>query len=116
MNNYFLKTILLENCPFSINAHELIETNNIPHEKNWITQQEKQHYKTNNRNTFPQIYLCKKNSNGTLFLGGYSELQNIFNIINSNKINIDTFMSNHTDWSLKSKLRLIQLLNKSINK
>jgi hypothetical protein len=113
MDKYFLKLILLKECFYSKAAHKLSQTYKLPVEINWINQTNKENYKTEQINTFPQIYLKKKNSNGSLLLGGYQELENCINIFYGHEIseqNINNFM-NKTKWSKKSSLRLIQLIN-----
>jgi glutaredoxin len=114
MNNYSLKAILLGNCPYSNSAYELLKIHNIPVETIWINQLNKENYKTNLINTFPQIYLKKNNSNGNLLLGGYDDLNNFISTFLKKKIsdsNINFFMEK-SKWSKKSTLRLIQLINK----
>jgi hypothetical protein len=112
MSKYFIKAILLDGCPYSINANNLIMKNNIPNESIWVSSTNKEVYKTDQIQTFPQIYLCKKNKAGTLLLGGYNDLNNIYNLVKfGNGINIDTFMPEYK-WAKKSKLRLIELISK----
>ena len=70
-------------------------------------------YKTQQINTFPQIYLCKSNNNGTQLLGGYDDLYNFISEFKGKKFNdqlINNFMSKYS-WSKKATLRMIQLIN-----
>ena len=84
-----------------------------------INYDEKEKFKTDYINTYPQIYLMKKNSNGNLLLGGYNELNNFINIFkdykNKNKDIFykekNNFINNNTNWSNKATLRLIQLIS-----
>jgi glutaredoxin len=114
MNNYYLYAIILEGCPYSKKAEELLNSyNNL--EKNIITisYSDKEKYKTNEINTFPQIYLKKKNSNGNLLLGGYSDLKDFYNNFYKktySENNVSNFINNK-NWSKKAVLRLIELIN-----
>lgn len=115
MNNYYFNAIILENCPFSNSAKELLKKyKNITTKFTSITSQNKENYKTENIATFPQIYLKKQNHKGSLLLGGYSELQNVFNIFyktNFTENNIKFFIANNDKWSNKALTRLIELIN-----
>jgi hypothetical protein len=113
MNRYFLKVILLKDCKYSIAAHKLLQDNNIPCDITWVDHNNKDLYKTENINTFPQIYFKKVGSNGNLLLGGYDDLSSSFSYFFKNKIseeNINLWMNKYK-WSRKSTLRLIQLIN-----
>ena len=83
---YKLKVIVLENCPYSIDAVELLNNYNIKFQKILVKQNNKEKFKTNEISTFPQIYMINKNEK--LLLGGYSDLEEIINIINKSK-NLD---------------------------
>lgn len=114
MDQYFLKAILLENCPYSIATHELITKNQLPVSITWVSETEKDKYKTTDINTFPQIYLKKYNNNGNLLLGGHQEFANFISTFFKQKLldtNINAFMDK-TKWTRKSTLRLVQLINK----
>jgi hypothetical protein len=118
MSNYFIKGILLEGCSYSIAANNLIQIHNIPKQITWISPSEKLKYKTEQIDTFPQIYLNKFNTKGNLLLGGYTDLSEFINTFKNQKLNDDSinqFMSKYK-WSKKSVLRFIQLINvKNIN-
>jgi glutaredoxin-related protein len=115
MSNYYFTVIVLENCPFSNNALELLKKyKNIKTNITTITSQNKENYKTDKIATFPQIYIKKKNNSGSLLLGGYSDLQNVFDVFrgtNYSKDNIKNFITNNDRWSKKAVLRLIELVN-----
>jgi len=114
MDKYFIKVILLEGCSYSNASHQLIKTHQLPTDITWVNQLNKENYKTDQINTFPQIYLKKINSKGNLLLGGYQELESFINIFYGQKIsksNISNWIDK-TSWSKKSTLRLIQLINK----
>jgi glutaredoxin len=115
MSNYYFTVIVLENCPFSNNALELLKKyNNITKKITTITSQNKENYKTDKITTFPQIYIKKQNHSGSLLLGGYSDLQNVFDVFcgtNYSKDNIKYFIANNAGWSKKAVTRLIELVN-----
>jgi glutaredoxin len=81
-----LKVIVLKNCPYSIAAVELLTNNKIPFKKIVVTQETKYKYKTKEISTFPQIYILNKSEQ--ILLGGYSDIEEIVNIINQSK-NLD---------------------------
>ncbi len=113
MNNYFLKIILLEDCPYSIALDKLIKNNNIPNKSIWISHSQKNNYKTDQIETFPQIYLNKINNKDNILFGGYDDFNNFFLEFKSQKLldnKVQTYM-NKLNWSKKAVLRLIQLIN-----
>jgi glutaredoxin len=115
MNNYYLQTVILENCPYGNATLRLFEQHNIKTQIITVTQNNKDNYKTENIQTFPQIYLKKNNSKGSLLLGGYDELVSFidkFKLQSYSKKNIDEFIDTKK-WSRKATLRLIELLNKN---
>jgi glutaredoxin len=81
---YKLKVIVLENCPYSIAAVKLLNNYNIKFQKILVKQNNKEKFKTNEISTFPQIYMI--NNNEQLLLGGYSDLEEIINIIKSKNL------------------------------
>jgi glutaredoxin len=114
--SYYILNISLENCPHSIAATEILKIHNIKHENIIVNNTNKNIYKSNKINTFPQIYLRRENKNGSLLLGGCSDLK--FAIENFKQQKYDTdkvekFMKKY-EWSKKAVLRLIELLT-SIN-
>lgn len=113
MSDYFIKCILLKNCPYSIAAFNLIKSHNIPNDIYWIDSENKNLYRTEYIKTFPQIYLQKKNKNGNLLLGGYDDLNNFINIFMNKQLSNDDLnkFMNKYQWSKKSTLRFIQLIN-----
>lgn len=114
MNKYFIKAILLKNCRYSVAAYDLIKMHKLPTQIIWVDQENKDNYKTNIINTFPQIYLKKNNTKGNLLLGGYSDLSDTISIFLHQKLSnkdIAKFMEKYK-WSKKATLRLIQLINK----
>ena len=116
MTNYYLHLVILQNCPYSIAAKELLE--NHPHIKTIITSvnnTNKENYKTDEIDTFPQIYLKKKNKQGSLLIGGYTEFKKLFDQYykmkdyNNNKI---TQINNK--WSKRALLNFIILINSNV--
>ena len=114
MNNYYIKVISLEGCPYSINLEKLIEENKIINKKIIkINHNNKNLYKSDLINTFPQVYLKKYNSKGNLLLGGYEDFNNFIKNFKNNNLDltkINNFMK-IKKWSKKATLRLIQLIN-----
>jgi hypothetical protein len=112
MNNYYLKIIILQNCSYSIAANKLIQLHKIPVDITTITRDNIDKYVTNKIDTFPQIYLARKNHNGVLLLGGHSDLKSFIDTF-KNQINnddVERFIKKY-NWSKKATLRLIQLIN-----
>ncbi len=107
---YKLKVIVLENCPYSIAALTLLKNYNIPFNKILVTQNNKHKYKTAEISTFPQIYIInnstKEEISKGLLLGGYSDIEEIINIINDN-------YSNDNLEAIKKKLKI--KYSKSVN-
>ena len=113
MSNYYLKAIILNSCSHSLNAKQLIETNNINNKIITIDDHNKDNYKSDIITTFPQIYLERKHRNGSLLLGGYDDLVYIINTFKNqefNKENVTKFCDKYK-WSRKATLRLIELIN-----
>jgi hypothetical protein len=113
MSEYFIKAILLDNCSYSIAAHELLNQHNITNEIVNITSKDMNIYSNNMISTYPQLYLKKYNTNGNLLLGGYEDLKNSIDMFKGMKLsdeNINKFMNKYK-WSKKATLRFIQLVN-----
>jgi glutaredoxin len=89
-NKYYLHIIYLENCPYSQNALELLEEKKINYEITKVNHENKDKYKTDMINTFPQIYLKKEGKNDSLLLGGRDKLYKLYETI-KNKEKIDEF-------------------------
>lgn len=110
---YYLKIFVLNGCPYSIAARDLLK--NVKNtEIIYIDQHEKDKYKTKEISTFPQIYLNKKDSKGSLLLGGYTDLKYVYDLIKESK-NIKTlekkFIKKYNNWSKRAVLRLVKLLS-----
>jgi glutaredoxin len=108
---YYLYIITLENCPYSIAALDLLNSLNIKYKHLIVNQTNKEKYKTEEINTFPQIYLLK---NGTkLLLGGYSDLDEFINLFIKQKYNNKTilkFQQKYKLWNKKLILRLLEII------
>ena len=113
---YILKAIILENCPYSMAAVELLTNHNIEFKKILVTQETKHKYKTEQISTFPQIYFYSEKIEE--LLGGYSDLEEIINIINSStKLNIIKKKLNkkYKMFNNKKILRIIQIFANSFS-
>ena len=109
---YYFKLICLDMCPYSEAAKELVLNNKIKSKIIKINQNEKEKFKTDEIKTFPQIYLEKENSKGSLLIGGYDILKELFDTVNS-KISLDLIkdkIKSKINISNKSSLRIIELL------
>jgi glutaredoxin len=112
-NNYYITAILLDSCHYSTLANKLLNKYNIPHKIINVDNKTKNIYKSNIIHTYPQLYLNKLNSKGNLLLGGYNDLLNFITNFSKqpiDKTKINLFMKKNK-WSLKSTIRLIQLIN-----
>ena len=114
---YYLQLISLQNCPYSEAANSLVKDNNIKHNLTIVNREEKDKFKTEYIDTFPQIYLKKKNSSGSVLLGGYDNLKEYYDSVKKNygkKDSLENIKSvikkSNIDISEKSILRLIELL------
>ena len=110
---YYLQLISLEDCPYSEAAESLLKDNNINHKLVLVNRNEKDKFKTDNISTFPQIYLKKENSNGSVLIGGYDLLKEYYDSSKNTK-NLDklkkVIKKNTSGISEKSVLRFIQLI------
>jgi glutaredoxin len=105
---YQLKIYSLEGCPYSMNAEKLLKNNNIDFNLIKVSYDEKDHYKQLNKmNTFPQIFLETNQEN--IKIGGYSDLNDIYNTINDNTT-FDNMLS-----KLRTKLTFQNTLNEKKN-
>lgn len=115
--SYFLHVISLDGCPYSKSAVDLLNRNKINFNLTTVTQQNKEKYKTDVMQTFPQIYLNKEGNKGSLLLGGFSDLQYSFDLFYKKKLNDESILSfkKKYRWNRKSILRYIELINKINN-
>jgi len=116
MSNYYINAILLIGCPYSDRAQVLLGDNHFKKEITRISFQDKDKFKMENYNTYPQIFLKKENKMESLFIGGCDELESCIEIIknpNNRDINGDIKIilnKYNIKWSKKARLRLIQLI------
>lgn len=80
-NDYYLYGIILEGCPYSMAAKELLEENIKNHKIFIVTHNNKNDYKNECIDTFPQIYLKKYNSKFSELVGGYEDLKKIYDVV-----------------------------------
>ena len=114
MSKYSLYIIVLEGCPYGDLTRKLLNKYKFNNMKiDTIFRENKEKYKTDKINTYPQIYLKRQDSKGLLLLGGYSDLEYTFNKFYNNysEENINEFLKKNNDWSRKGTLRLIELVN-----
>jgi glutaredoxin len=105
-----LKVIVLENCPYSMAAIELLNNNKIKFNKIIVNNNTKHEYKTDKISTFPQIYMI--NNDEEILLGGYSDIEEIIDIINSStKLNIikQKIKTKYSYINNKQILRIIEI-------
>lgn len=113
---YYFKIISLKSCPYSEAAESLFRENDIKHELFKVNNSEKEKFKTPDINTYPQIYLKKKHSTGSVLIGGFDNIKEYFDIIknNNNSKILDKLKTkikkDNNNISEKSILRLIELL------
>ena len=108
---YYLYIITLENCPYSIAALKLLDSLNIKYKHLIVNQTNKEKYKTEEINTFPQIYLVKDDTK--LLLGGYSDLKEFIDKFINQIYNKETFLkfqNKYKLWKKKSILRLLEII------
>lgn len=112
MKKYSLKTIILEDCPWSKALNELLKIKKIKSKIIIVNSTTKAKYKTDIIDTFPQLYLVDKDD---YLIGGYTETKRLLDIINENKPNIDIikskFKENLSNFNDKMILKLMILLS-----
>lgn len=109
---YYLDVISLEGCPYSMNTEKIIEKNNIINNLVKVSRSEKENYKNEKIRTFPQIYLKKYNSNGSLLLGGNTDLEEIISLRGNNlEVQKKHLEKKYNKISKKIILRIIELIN-----
>jgi glutaredoxin len=110
---YYIHTVLLENCSFSTSAKNLLDKYNIKYTNTIVNQSNKDKFKTDKLQTFPQVFFKKKNNNGALYLGGYNELDELFRMFYKQSLHSSNLLlvQNKYKISKKAGLRLIELIN-----
>lgn len=112
---YYIFVVTLEDCPYSLSSLELLNSYKIKYKNLNVKRVDKEKYKTNEINTFPQIYLKKTTTNDSLLLGGYTNLKEFVDTF-INKLykesNVTAFQQKYQMWTKKPILRLIEIINK----
>tara|TARA_Y100000813_G_C23855979_1_gene208798 strand:- start:144 stop:485 length:342 start_codon:yes stop_codon:yes gene_type:complete len=112
---YYLKIIILKKCPYCQDAIKIL--NKIKNTKIDIIEvdnKDKDKYKTEFIKSFPQIYLKKYNSKGSLLIGGYDDLKYIDETIKKRKAkSMELIKKKFKDFSKKATLRLIEIFVKN---
>ena len=111
---YKIYIYYIENCFYSASALKLLE--NVNHKKILVPYDKKYLYKSKLIDTFPQIYLKKDDSVGSLLIGGYDDLVFIINTLKKHK-DLDKikkiFNKKYKNkWANKAILRMIELFVK----
>ena len=111
---YYLFVVTLEDCPYSIAAIELLNSFKIKFKNLIVKRNDKEKYKTNEIQTYPQIYMKKTPTHDSLLLGGYSDLKEFIDLFINKKYNettVENFRKKYSFWNKKSILRLIEIIN-----
>lgn len=111
---YYFYCIFLERCSFSHRAKLLLDKYNIKYSYETVNYEESRKLITDKISTFPQIYLRKENANGSILIGGFTDLNELFNLFHKkeyNEDNVQLIMKKY-GFSKKIVLRIIELLNK----
>ena len=95
MKKYSLKSIILENCPWSKALDELLKTKKIKSDIIIVNSNTKHKYKNDIIDTFPQLYIVTNKKE--LLVGGYTETKRLLDIIN-----------NHSHESPEQRLTIIK--------
>lgn len=113
-NMYYIDLYYLNNCPYSERAKQLLDFKNVNYNIIKIDQSDKEKYKNNKISTFPQIYLKKENSKGSVLLGGFDNINLISNSINEKlESSVNNIRKLNKNLSKKASLRLIELFAKN---
>lgn len=113
-NMYYIDLYYLKNCTYSEKAKQLFDFKNVKYNIIKIDQSNKEKYKNNKIDTFPQIYLKKENSKGSVLLGGFDNINLISNSINTElDSSVNSIRKINKNLSKKASLRLIELFTKS---
>ena len=113
---YYLELILLKDCYYSDKALSLVKELGINHRKITVSEN-KDRYKTKPTDTFPRILLKRHNRIGDVFIGGYDDLYNLYQLFYKKSYNEDNVKKYMEEYKMEKHtvLRLIQLINISTN-
>lgn len=108
---YSLKVYVLNNCYYCNQTKLLLKNNSIKAKIITVKEDQKDKYKSKDINTFPMIYLVKKNKK--ILIGGYDKLTLIINQINNKSLTkqISYIKKELPTWKKKDILRLLSILN-----
>lgn len=107
---YSLKVYILKNCYYCNQTKNLLKNNNIKAKIITVKEDKKDKYKNEDINTFPMIYLVKKNRK--ILVGGYDKLTLIINKISNKSLTkqINYVKKELPNWKKKDILRLLSIL------
>lgn len=109
MSNYYLYVVSKQGCPFSKAAENLLNEQNIKQVKiKSVDESNKNKYKNDQINTFPQIYL--RNNNNKLLIGGYNELTSTIDKLKDCN-NIEDFIKEKSHFSKIQAKKLCNIIN-----
>ena len=108
---YSFQVISLQNCPYSNAAKEFLDNKNIKYDLITVDFLTKNKYKSNEIDTFPQVYIVKKNKK--ILIGGYEDLKDINdNVFKKDmELSIKYLNKKFKNLSRKNKLRIIKVFN-----
>ena len=113
---YYIHIVGLENCRYSNSAKELVESYGIENKYNEVSYHNKDKFKSAHHSTFPIIYMKRSLHMGQVLIGGYSELNILFNKFYSkpyDSVEVKNVMEKYK-MSKRLVLRFIQLINKKL--
>ena len=102
--------ISLKNCPYSEAAKEMLDHYKIKYKYILVDNITKMEYKTDEINTFPQIYYLKKDKKH--LIGGFDDLKFIIDTINESygdPKKINKIVKKYKTWNKKDVLRLVTI-------
>jgi len=106
-NKSCLKAILLIDCSYSNALSKLFSKQNIKADITNVSFDNKEKYKTDKIQTFPQVYFSDK------LIGGYDIMNQLYTIV-KNKNDLDKILNSFNEilvgWDKKSILLLIECL------
>jgi glutaredoxin len=110
---YYIHTVLLENCPYSNSSKILLDKYNIKYTNTIVNHSNKELFKTDKLQTFPQVFLKKVNNKGSVYIGGYNDFDELFRMFYKQKLDDKKILTvqNKYKMSKKGVLRLIGLIN-----
>lgn len=116
MSNYYFHVVILEGCGYSDAAKELLDKhNNIKKDYTFVEYINKEKYKKPNENitTYPQVFLKKNNMKGSLHIGGFDNLNDLFTSFYHKKYDDKKINEVYKKLNIPKRtlLRIIELIN-----